>query len=243
VHAATLLLILVFAAPLARFIPLGILAAILFVVAYNMGEWREIPELLRLTKTDVTVWIVTFVLTVFTDLTIAVSVGMSLAALLFIRRVVDTTTVSPVTDEYVRDGHVHILQNKTIPSYVRIFRIHGPFLFGATDKLDVIYDHLASDHPNPLPEIVVLRLRNMTALDATGLRAFEELAAAMRQSGRCLLLCGAHYQPGRLIARADFHRHVGDRNICASLDAALLRAAEVHELNGGAPDGALAEIV
>ena len=238
VHAATLLLILVFAAPLARFIPLGVLAAILFVVAYNMGEWREIPELLRLTKTDVTVWIVTFVLTVFTDLTIAVSVGMALAALLFIRRVVDTTTVSPVTDEYVRDGHVHILQNKTIPPYVRIFRIHGPFLFGTTDKLAVIYDHLTSDHPNSLPEIVVLRLRNMTALDATGLRALEELAAGMRQSGRCLILCGARHQPGRLIARADFHRHVGDRNICASLDAALRRAAEVHGLKTGASDGA-----
>ena len=125
IHAVTLLLILLFAAPLARFIPLAVLAAILMFVAYNMGEWREIPELLRLTKTDVTVWIVTFELTVFTDLTIAVSVGMALAALLFIRRVVDTTTVSPVTDEYVREGHVHSLQTKPIPRYVKIFRIHG----------------------------------------------------------------------------------------------------------------------
>ena len=239
VHAATLLLILLFAAPLARHIPLAVLAALLFVVAYNMGEWGEIPELLRLTKTDVTVWMVTFELTVFTDLTIAVSIGMALAALLFIRRVVDTTTVSPVTDEYVRDGHVHILQNKTIPPYLRIFRIHGPFLFGTTDKLDVIHHHLAPDAPHALPEIVVLRLRNMTALDATGLRALEELAAAMQRSGRCLILCGARHQPARLIARADFHRHVGDRNICASLHDALQRAAEVHEPKG-APDDARA---
>ena len=243
VHAATLLLILLFAAPLARFIPLGVLAAILFVVAYNMGEWREIPELLRLTKTDVAVWVVTFELTVFSDLTIAVSVGMALAALLFIRRVVDTTTVSPVTDEYVREGHVHILQNKTIPTYVKIFRIHGPFLFGTTDKLHVIHDHLAPDHRSPLPEIVVLRLRNMTALDATGLRALEELAAAMRQSGRCLILCGACNQPARLIARADFHRHVGDRNICASLHDALQRAAEVHGLVSRTADGPRAATV
>ena len=235
IHAATLLLILLFAAPLARYIPLAVLAALLFVVAYNMGEWREIPELLRLTKTDVTVWVVTFELTVFTDLTIAVSIGMALAALLFIRRVVDTTTVSPVTDEYVRDGHVHILQNKTIPPYVKIFRIHGPFLFGTTDKLEVIHDHLASDDSQALPEIVVLRLRNMTALDATGLRALEELAAAMQRSGRCLILCGARHQPARLIARADFHRHVGDRNVCASLHDALQRAAEVHE-HKGVPD-------
>ena len=229
IHAATLLLILIFAAPLASHIPLAVLAAILLVVAYNMGEWREIPELLRLTKTDVTVWIVTFVLTVFSDLTVAVSVGMALAALLFIRRVVDTTTVSPVTDEYIRDGEAHILQHKTIPEYVRIFRIHGPFLFGTTDKLHVILDHLPS-----LPEIVVLRLRNMTALDATGLRAIEELAAAMRGSGRRLILCGARHQPGRLIARADFHRHVGDKNVCASLHGALERAAEVHRQNQAA---------
>ena len=223
IHAVTLLLILLFAAPLARHIPLAVLSAILLFVAYNMGEWREIPELLRLTKTDVTVWIVTFELTVFTDLTIAVSVGMALAALLFIRRVVDTTTVSAVTDEYVREGHVHSLQTKPIPRYVKIFRIHGPFLFGTTDKLHVVYDHVSS-----LPEIVILRLRNMTALDATGLRALEELAAAMQVSGRCLILCGARHQPGRLIARADFHRHVGDENICANLHDALERAAVVH---------------
>ncbi|MFL6279873.1 MAG: SulP family inorganic anion transporter [Vicinamibacterales bacterium] len=223
IHAITLLLILLFAAPLARYVPLAVLSAILIFVAYNMGEWREIPELLRLTKTDVTVWIVTFELTVFTDLTIAVSVGMALAALLFIRRVVDTTTVSPVTDDYVREGHVHSLQTKPIPRYVKIFRIHGPFLFGTTDKLRVIYDHV-----NSLPEIVILRLRNMTALDATGLRALEELAAAMQQSGRCLILCGARHQPARLIARADFHRHVGDANICANVHDALERAANVH---------------
>ncbi len=224
IHAITLLLILLFAAPLARYIPLAVLAGILMVVAYNMGEWREIPELLRLTKTDVTVWVVTFELTVFSDLTIAVSVGMALAALLFIRRVVDTTTVAPVTDDYVREGHPHSLQNKTIPRYVKIFRIHGPFLFGTTDKLHVIYDHLQD-----LPEIVVLRLRNMTALDATGLRALEELAAAMQKSDRCLILCGARHQPARLIARADFHRHVGDLNICAHLHDALERARAVHE--------------
>jgi SulP family sulfate permease len=223
IHGGTLLLILLFAAPLARFIPLAVLSAILLVVAYNMGEWREIPELLRLTRTDVTVWVVTFELTVFADLTIAVGVGMVLAGLLFIRRVADTTTVSTVTDDYVREGHAHSLQNKVIPRYVKIIRIHGPFLFGATDKLHVIYDNMDS-----LPEIVVLRLRNMTAIDATGLRALEELADAMRRSGRHLILCGARHQPARLIARADFHRHVGDQNICAHLHDALVRAEQLH---------------
>ena len=115
---------------------------------------------------------------------------MVLAALLFIRRVADTTTVTAVTDEYVRDGHVHSLQHHELPPYVRIFRIHGPFLFGATDKLRVVVHDVSS-----LPEIVVLRLRNMTALDATGLRAIEELADLLHRSGRDLILCGARHQP------------------------------------------------
>jgi SulP family sulfate permease len=224
VHALTLLVILVLAAPLAGTIPLAVLAAILMVVAWNMGDWAEIPELLRLTKTDVAVWIVTFALTVLADLTVAVEVGMILAALLFIRRVADTTTVTAVTDEYVREGHVHSLQHHTLPPYVRVFRIHGPFLFGATDKLRVVTHDTSS-----LPDIVVLRLRNMTALDATGLRAIEELADLLHQSGRDLILCGARNQPSELIARADFHRHVGGANICANIREAVERARQLHD--------------
>jgi SulP family sulfate permease len=230
VHALTLLLILLVAAPLARFVPLGVLAAILMVVAYNMGDWAEVPELLRLTKTDVAVWVVTFALTVFADLTQAVGVGMVCAALLFIKRVADTTTVTSVTDAYVEDGHVHSLQGKTIPPYVRIVRIHGPFLFGATDKLRPLFDGV-----HELPEIVILRLRNMTALDATGLRAFEELARVLRESGRSLLICGARHQPAKLIARADFHRHIGDANICDNVADALRRAREIRESGLGEP--------
>ena len=111
-------MILLFAAPLARFIPLAVLAAILMVVAYNMGEWREIPAILKLTKTDISVWLVTFALTVFADLTVAVEAGMIMAALLFISKVAATTTVSQVTDEYMEDGRAHILQDKDIPHYV-----------------------------------------------------------------------------------------------------------------------------
>jgi SulP family sulfate permease len=172
----------------------------------------------------VTVWIATFGLTVFADLTTAVGVGMALAALLFIHRVADTTTVTPVTDDYVREGQPHILQDKTIPAYVKIFRIHGPFLFGATDKLRPILNDV-----DRLPSVVILRLRNMTALDATGLRAFEELAEAMRQSDRHLILCGARHQPADLMKRADFHRHVGDENICLHIQDALKRARDIHQ--------------
>jgi len=219
----TLLAILLVAAPLAAAIPLAVLAAILMVVAWNMGEWDEIPDLLRLTKTDVAVWLATFLLTVLADLTVAVEVGMVLAALLFIRRVADTTTVAPVTDEYLRDSHAHSLAHQVVPDYVRIYRVHGPFLFGATDKLRIVTEHLAS-----LPEIVVLRLRNMTALDATGLRAIEDLAETLHASERHLVLCGARHQPGQLMKRADFHRRVGDENICPNITAALARAAQLH---------------
>ena len=223
IHALTLLVVLLAAAPLARHIPMAVLAAILLVVSWNMGEWHEIPKLLRLTKTDISVWLVTFTLTVVADLTIAVEVGMVLAALLFIRRVAATTTVSMVTPDYVEAGRAHILQDKTIPPYVTIFRIHGPFLFGVTDKINVVTDQIAT-----LPPIVIIRLRNMTAIDATGIRALEEVAERLRAAGRTLLLCGATPQPAALMQAAEFHQHVGDRNICANIEAALRRAEELH---------------
>ena len=194
VHAVTLLIVLLVAAPLASYIPMAVLGAILLVVSYNMGEWHDIPKLLRLTKTDISVWLVTFSLTVFADLTVAVEVGMILAALLFIRRVAATTTVSEVTPDYVESGRVHILQDKIIPSYVSVFRIHGPLLFGVTDKVSRIVDRIPS-----LPPVVVVRLRNMTAIDATGLQALEKLGEALHASGRTLVLCGAREQPAMLM--------------------------------------------
>ena len=224
VHALTLLLVLVVAAPLARFIPLSVLAAILLVVSYNMGDWGEIPELLSLTKTDISVWLVTFLLTVFADLTVAVEVGMILAALLFIQRVSQTTIVSPITREDIEAARPHLLQDKTIPSYVSVFRIHGPFLFGSTDKLQKVFDH-ADD----LPPVVVLRLRNMTAIDATGLRALEDLHDRLRHSGRVLILCGAPKHPARVIQQAGLAEKLGEANICPNVDAALARARAVHD--------------
>src|SRR3984957_678938 len=224
IHALTLLCILLFAAPLVSYVPMAALAGILMVVAYNMGEWREIPQLLKLTKTDISVWLVTFALTVFADLTVAVEAGMILAALLFISRVASTTTVSQVTEDYVEDGRVHILQDKDIPYYATIFRIHGPFLFGATDKIRAVTENL-----HKLPPVVILRLRNMTALDATGLFAMEEVAKTLHASKRTLILCGAREQPAQLIHQGEFAEVVGPENICENVQEALRRAEEVHE--------------
>jgi len=224
IHALTLLCVLLFAAPLASYIPMAALAGILMIVAYNMGEWREIPQLLKLTKTDISVWLVTFALTVFADLTVAVEAGMILAALLFITRVANTTTVSQVTDDYIEDGRIHILQDKDIPYYATIFRIHGPFLFGATDKISAITDSVKT-----LPPVVIIRLRNMTAIDATGLFALEEVAKHLQASGRTLILCGAREQPAQLIHQAEFEEVVGRENICANVEEALRRAEDAFE--------------
>jgi len=224
VHSLTLLAILLFASHWVGFVPMAVLAGILMVVSYNMGEWLEIPALVKLTKTDVSVWLVTFALTVFADLTVAVQAGMILAALLFISRVAATTTVSQVTDDYVEDGRVHILQDKDIPYYATIFRIHGPFLFGATDKLSVVTENL-----HTLPPVVIIRLRNMTALDATGLFALEEVARTLKASGRELILCGAREQPSELLRQTEFEELVGGENICDNVQEALRRAEEVFE--------------
>jgi SulP family sulfate permease len=228
IHALTLLAILLVAAPLAKFVPLAALAAVLFVVAWNMGEWREISSILRLAKTDVAVWLATFLLTVVADLTVAVGVGMALAALLYIYRIAETTTVAPVTEEYLRDGQAHVLQDKEIPPNVAILRIHGPFLFGTTEKLAE-----ATANLNAFPAVVILRLRNMTALDATGLHALETFAERLHKSGRTLLLCGAREQPAELLAASEFVEHIGRENILPHVQAALARAREITEAFSG----------
>jgi len=223
VHALTLLTILLVAAPLARFVPLATLAAVLFVVSYNMGEWREIGSILKLSAADIAVWITTFALTVFADLTVAVGVGMALAALLYIYRIAETTTVAAVTREYLTEGMAHTLQDKEIPPNTTILRIHGPFLFGTTEKLIEATSDLKA-----LDKIVILRLRNMTAIDATGLHAIEQLARRLHASGRTLLICGAREQPAKFLARADFVDHVGKENIVPHVRAALDRASVIN---------------
>jgi SulP family sulfate permease len=222
VHALTLLVVLLVAAPVAKHIPLCVLAAILMVVAYNMGAWNETREILRLSRADIAVWLITFGLTVFADLTVAVEAGMMLAALVYIRKVTATTTVSRVTPEYVHAGFPHSLQTNEIPAGVAVYRIHGPFLFGSTDKLAAIEADLDS-----MPPVVMLRLRNMTAIDATGLHALEKLAAVLQARGRTLVLCGVRDQPARLMTQAAFHGHLGAENIQPNLEAGIRRARQI----------------
>ena len=223
IHAATLLAILLAAAPLASYIPLATLAAVLFVVSYNMGEWHEIGSIFRMDFAAISVWLLTFALTVFADLTVAVGVGLALSALVYIRRVADTTTVAAVNDDYIRDGLPHSLQGRILPPYVTLLRIHGPFLFGTTEKLVDATADLSQFAP-----VVILRLRNMTAIDATGIHAIETFARRLRNSGRTLLLCGAMPQPSRLLSGTRFLDHLGRENVMPNIQAALDRAKEAY---------------
>ena len=211
IHALTLLGVILVLAPLAKFIPMATLAAVLFVVSYNMGEWREIGSILRLGAADRSVWFITFALTVMADLTVAVEVGMALASLLYIYRVAQTTTVGVLTAEDVEEARPHQLQDKDVPPYVTILRIHGPFLFGATEKLVEETADL-----DGYRSIVILRLRHMTAIDATGLHAFEVLsdqlqeirahAAAMRRAPPARQNAAARRFHRRTSARTTFCR-------------------------------------
>jgi SulP family sulfate permease len=187
-----------------------------------MGEWHEVPKMMRHTWTDRSVWLTSFALTVFTDLTVAVQVGMTLAALLYVRRVSSTTTISRVTPESVERDRSHVLQDKQIPADVAMLRVHGPFLFGATAKLHAITDQLPL-----LPPTIIIRLRNMTAIDATALHAFEELAEQVRDSGRTLIFCGARQQPRAVMEQTGFVDVVGHENVCADVERALARAGEI----------------
>ena len=137
-------------------------------------------------------------------------------------RVAETTSVARVTGSLVEEGRLHSLQGVSIPDYAAVYRIHGPFLFGATDKLTAILDHLPM-----LPPIVIMRLRHVPAMDASGLQALADLADHVRLSGRTLLLCGARRQPALLMARAEFHAHVGEANILANVHDAMRRAKQI----------------
>jgi SulP family sulfate permease len=130
--------------------------------------------------------------------------------------------VKRVTGELIEEGSVHSLQGVDIPAYVAVFRIHGPFLFGATDKLSNVLDQLPT-----LPPIVIVRLRHVPAMDASGLQAIEDFADQIHASGRTLLLCGAREQPAHLMERAQFHAHLGHDNILPNVQAALTRARAI----------------
>jgi sulfate permease, SulP family len=224
IHSITLLVIVLIAAPLAKSIPLTALSAVLLVVAYRMGEWENFPELWRGPKSDFVVLVVTFGLTVVFDLTIAVGVGLTMAGALFVRRMEEITQIRLVTADSELDVGGGSIRDKEIPEGVLVYRIEGPFFFGAAEKLETALDRYST-----VPRVVIFRMRTVPAVDATGLHALEIMLEKFHRKGTQLILSGVQPQPMKVLYNAGFVDKIGLDNVCANIDVALARARQLLE--------------
>jgi SulP family sulfate permease len=224
-HALTLLAIILVAAPLAKFIPLATLSAVLVNVAIHMGEWHNFARLPKWPRSDTVVFLAAFLLTVVIDLTVAVEIGLVLAAILFIKRVSETTQITAVDERTDTEGSHHSLVGKEIPPGVMVYRIFGAFFFGAADKLEGALARLKNE-----PDILILRMRKVLAMDATGLNALEDLHDRLQRRGKHLILSGPHTQPLFMMDKAGFLDRLGKENVCPDIDASLARARELLHL-------------
>ena len=227
VHAVTLLVITLFAGRWAGLIPMPTLAAILVVVAYHMSAWRGFMSELRAPRSDVAVLLTTFSLTVLVDLTVAISVGMVLASFLFIRRMAAVTTVSSVTRELASDDAEGAdgdegLQAVDVPRGVEVYEINGPFFFGAAATFRDTLGLIAGT-----PAVLILRMRNVPAIDSSGIHALRDLMRRTRGEGTTVILAELRPQPATALGEAGTLRELGAENTAVDLDAALMRAKAV----------------
>ena len=230
VHSVTLLLILIVLMPYAALIPMPAIAAILFMVAYNMSEWRIFVSLLKNSpKSDILVMTVTFILTVAFDLVVAIEAGILLAAILFMKRMADVTKVESwkyineeSCGESAQDGIFDTDQNrfKRVPKNTLVYEVNGPMFFGAADKFMNI-------SPADDIDVVILRMRSVPAMDVTALHALEEISKKCRQHQITLILSHVQNQPLNMMKKAGFTARIGRENFCDNIDAALERAAEL----------------
>jgi len=222
IHSGTLLLVVVLFAKGAAFVPVAAMSAVLVVVAFRMGEWHEMKRLRLMPLSDAAVLVTTFALTVIFDLVIAVEVGMVLAAILFIKRVSQTTEVSRVTEDDVLESPEQMAQGKIIPEGVLVYRIFGPFLFGAAEKMED-----AMETMQKMPRVLILRLHLVSAMDATALNTLESVTERMQKQNGTVILSGLHRQPLDMLRRSGFVEVIGRKNLCAHFDHALVRAHEI----------------
>lgn len=222
VHALTVLVILLVAAPLAKNIPLAALAAVLVVVALRMGDWHQFVRLGHWPRSDAAVFVCAFALTVILDLPTAVGTSLILASALLVKRLAETAQVEP--DAEVTQGNSPGQQTagKAIPDGVVVFRVFGAFFFGAADKLES-----SLRRAGQLPEVLILRMRDVLALDATGLEALEDLLEKLQKKKKSLILCGPHSQPLFALTRAGFLEKLGEENICGDMESSLARAQQI----------------
>jgi SulP family sulfate permease len=222
IHAVTLLVIILVAAPLAKFVPLATLSAVLVNVALHMGEWHNFGRLRKWPGCDSAVFLSAFALTVAVDLTVAVEIGMVLAAILFIKRSSETTQILAVDESTETEGSHHSLVGKEVPKGVMVYRMMGAFFFGAVDKLESALKREGQE-----PEVLILRMRKVVAMDATGLNALEDLYEKLRRKGKHLVLSAPHTNPLLVMERAGFIERLGNENVCPHIDAALDRARQI----------------
>jgi SulP family sulfate permease len=227
VHAVVLLVILLVLAPLAAEIPMATLAGILMVVAWNMGEWHVFRRLLRSPRSDVLVLLSTFVLTVVIDLTIAIQVGVVLAALLFMRRMANVSEFGFVRAEDEREPDE--VELPPLPPGVVVFEVNGPFFFGAADR----FRHAMSQIEEP-PRVIILRLRQVPAIDATAMAALADVVERTKNAGGAIVLSGARSGPLEHLRRAGVVARVGKANVVPDFEAAVRRARVIVERTNGA---------
>ena len=231
IHSITLLVILLAAGRWAALIPMPALAGILIVVAYHMSEWRGFRNELRGPRSDVLVLLATFLLTVLADLTVAVQVGMVLAAFLFMRRMSEVTDIRAVREgmDDGPDGLLFQQREGGIPKGVQIYAVDGPFFFGAADRF-----REALEQTTEKPRVLVLVLRRVPTIDSTALQALRHLIGRMKQQGTRILLVGARRQPLAAMRRAGLLDAIGEANVLPNIDVALERARETLEAAPGA---------
>jgi len=231
IHALTLLVILLAAAPLAKYIPLAALSALLVNVAFHMGEWHNFKRLLHWPHSDAFVFLTTFLLTVLIDLTVAIEVGMVFAAILFIKGVTETSEVSLVSESTEEEGSQHSIVGREIPPGVAVYQMFGTFLFGAADKLESILRRLKQE-----PDVLILRMRHVSTMDATGLNVLEALYGQLHSHGKQLVLSGVREQPMKVMKKGGFVKRIGPENFCSDIIASLERAQAILDAKASRED-------
>jgi SulP family sulfate permease len=225
-HALTLLLIVLFFGRWAGLIPLATLGAILVVVAYHMSEWRAFRAELTAPKSDVVVLLVTFGLTVLVDLTVAIEVGMVLAAFLFMRRMAEVTNVKALSRELDDEGDIYAtdpngVRRRAVPKDVEIYEINGPFFFGAAETFKDTLGQVGRK-----PKVLIIRMRNVPAIDSTGMHALKDVVHRTRGDGTLVLISDIHTQPLVALGRSAVIDEIGEENVFGNLDDALDRARQ-----------------
>ena len=226
VHAAVLLLIFLFLMPLAQYIPMACLAGVLVVVSYGMSGWRSFLAMMRNPKSDVTVLLLTFFLTIIFDLTVAIEVGLICACLLFMRRMAETTDVRVVMDEIDLNEDADMergnLEHLIIPRDTEVYEINGPYFFGAGNRFEDIMARYGNR-----PKVRIIRMRKVPFIDSTGLHNLENLCLMSQKEGITIILSGVNEKVETVLKRNGFSELLGEKNICNHIDLALARAKEL----------------